>query len=160
MDPTHIHLLINHLPVIGSLLGCLVLFYGIWTKSQPTLVAAYLVLLISAAGGGIAYFTGEPAEETVEKLAGINKAAIEVHEEAAKFAIWGFILMGAVSLVGLFISGRSVVTRGRYAIAVLIITLLSFGLAARTGYLGGKIRHTEVHGLQPAAGEGEAADDD
>ena len=159
MNPTHIHLLINHLPVIGSLLGCIVLFYGIWTKSQPTLVAAYLVLLISAAGGGIAYFTGEPAEETVEKLAGINEAAIEEHEEAAKFAIWGFILMGAAALVGLFLSGRSVVTRGRYAIAVMIITLLSFGLAARTGYLGGKIRHTEVHGLPAGNGQMEADDD-
>ena len=33
MDQTHIHLLITHLPIFGSLLGTLVLGYGIWKKT-------------------------------------------------------------------------------------------------------------------------------
>jgi hypothetical protein len=27
---------------------------------------------------------------------------------------------------------------------ILLLSLISFGLVARTGYLGGKIRHTEI----------------
>jgi uncharacterized membrane protein len=30
------------------------------------------------------------------------------------------------------------------AFVILLISLISFGLVARTGYLGGQIRHTEI----------------
>ncbi len=41
------------------------------------------------------------------------------------------------------------------AIGVMAIALLSFGMVARTGYLGGQIRHTELNpgGAAPAGGE-------
>lgn len=73
MDQTHLHLLITHLPIIGSILGALVLAYGIWTKTYQTQVAAYGVLIISSIGAGISYLTGEAAEETVENKYGIPK---------------------------------------------------------------------------------------
>lgn len=57
MDPTHLHLLITHLPIYGSILGTLVLVYGMLTKSRHTRMATYLVLLISAIGGVVAFST-------------------------------------------------------------------------------------------------------
>ena len=39
MSAVHLHLLINHLPIFGSLLGILVLVYGIWVKSEHTKIA-------------------------------------------------------------------------------------------------------------------------
>lgn len=53
MDQTHLHLSINHLPIFGSILGGLVLAYGLWTKSNQTKIAAYYLLIISSIGAGI-----------------------------------------------------------------------------------------------------------
>lgn len=61
MNPTHIHLMITHLPIFGSILGALVLAYGIYVKSEQTKSAAYYLFIIAAIGAGIAYATGESA---------------------------------------------------------------------------------------------------
>lgn len=68
MNPTHIHLVIAHLPIFGSILGALVLAYGLWTKSNNTNIAAYGLFIISSMAAGIAYLTEEAAEESVENL--------------------------------------------------------------------------------------------
>ncbi|HPM31282.1 MAG TPA: hypothetical protein PLJ60_13185 [Chryseolinea sp.] len=50
MNHVHIHLLITHLAILGSILGGLVLAHGIWVKSDQTKIAAYNVLTISSLG--------------------------------------------------------------------------------------------------------------
>jgi hypothetical protein len=86
MNQTHLHLLITHLPIFGSILGVIVLAYGLWTKSNDTKIASYLLFMISSIGAGIAYLTGEAAEETVEHIQGIVESNIKTHEEFALFA--------------------------------------------------------------------------
>jgi hypothetical protein len=66
MSDAHIHLVITHLPIFGSILGALVLGYGFLSKSDSTKIASYFLFIISAIGAGIAYITGEGAEEAVE----------------------------------------------------------------------------------------------
>jgi hypothetical protein len=68
MDPTHLHLLITHLPIFGSILGALVLGYGIFKKSDATVLASYYLFVISSIGAAVAYLTGEEAEESVENI--------------------------------------------------------------------------------------------
>lgn len=144
MNQTHIHLLITHLPIIGSMLGAFVLIHGIWRKSNATLIAAYNVLIISAIGAGIAYATGEGAEETVEHLQGISKNAIEEHADSALISLIGLIAIGAIAVTGLFVTLKSTSLVRPVALIALTASLIGFGLIARTGYLGGQIRHTEI----------------
>ena len=145
MNQAHIHLLITHLPIFRSILGGLVLAHGLWTKSNHTKVAAYNLFILSAIGAGIAYLTGEGAEEAVENIQGIAEATIEKHEDFALFALISLIILGIASLLGLLVTySKSIMTR-TVAFVVLFIALVSFALVARTGYLGGQIRHTEVH---------------
>ncbi|MCC8427201.1 hypothetical protein [Mucilaginibacter sp. UR6-11] len=144
MNQTHIHLIITHLPIFGSVLGAFVLIHGIWTKNNMTLIAAYNVLIISALGAGIAYGTGEGAEETVEHIQGISKSLIEEHAESALFSLISLIIVGLVSLVGLFVTFRNSALTKLFALITLFLSLAAFGIIARTGYLGGQIRHTEI----------------
>ena len=145
MTQTHIHLLITHLPIFGSILGGLVLTHGIYAKSNPTKIAAYNLFIISALGAGIAYLTGEAAEETVENIQGIAKNMIEEHEEFAVISLVSLIILGVASILGLFFTLRKSSLAPSIAIIILFMSLISFGLVARTGYLGGQIRHTEVN---------------
>jgi uncharacterized membrane protein len=167
MDLAHIHLLITHLPVFGSVLGALVLIHALWTKSSPTKIAAYNLFIIAALGAGIAYLTGESAEEVVENIPGIAESTIEQHEDSAVFTLVSLIILGVASIGGLFLTLKKSAMTRTFAFVILFISLVSFGLAVRTGYLGGQIRHTEIN--NPAApaqgqggdgGEGQESEDD
>ena len=144
MNQTHIHLLITHLPIFGSIFGGIVLAHGLWTKSDQTKIAAYNLFIISAIGAGIAYLTGEAAEETVENIQGITENIIEQHEDFAIFALVSLIVLGISSIGGLLLTLKKSSLTKTVALVVLFISLISFGLVARTGYLGGQIRHTEI----------------
>ena len=144
MNLTHIHLLITHLPIFGSILGGLVLSYGIWTKSNQTKIAAYGLFIISSFGAGIAYLTGEAAEESVEHLPGIIKSTIETHEDFAIFALVSLIVLGVTSILGIFLTLKKSPATRTVAFVMLFISLVSFGLVAKTGYLGGQIKHSEI----------------
>ncbi len=160
MNQTHLHLLITHLPIFGSMLGGLVLAYGILTKSNHTKIAAYILFVISSAGAGIAYLTGEAAEETVENIQGITETAIEQHEEFALVALIGLIVLGVASLIGLYLAFKKSSYSRTIAFAILLVSLISFGLVARTGYLGGQIRHTEINSNPALQGQGGENEDD
>lgn len=144
MNQTHIHLLITHLPIFGSILGGLVLAHGIGTKSMQNNIAAYYILILSAIGAGIAYLTGEAAEETVEKLPGVIESSIKQHEEIALYALIALIILGVTALIGCILTYRKSNLANSVAFVVLLFSMISFGLVARTGYLGGQIRHTEI----------------
>lgn len=162
MSQVHLHLLITHLPVFGSLLGALVLGYGLWRKSHQTLTAAYFLFILSGLGAGIAYLTGEGAEEAVEGIQGVSEQMIGLHEESAAFALVSLIILGAFSLFVIFIAYTNTAIRKTTALIALFISLVSFGLVARTGYLGGQIRHTEIGNgsIQNNGGEGKNDKDD
>jgi uncharacterized membrane protein len=149
MNQTHIHLLITHLPIFGSILGGFVLAHGLWTKNNQTKIAAYNLLIISSIGAVVAYLTGEGAEETVEKIQGVSENMIEQHSDFAVFALVSLGILGVASLIGLYVSLKKSPLSRTVAIITLVISFVSFGLIARTGYLGGQIRHTEINSANP-----------
>lgn len=144
MDQTHLHLLITHLPIFGSLLGTLVLGYALWKKSDTTTLAAYYLLIVSAIGAVIAYVTGEGAEETVENIQGVSENVIEQHADFAVYALVALGIVGVTSLIGIYFNHIKSSFANPTATGALFLALISFGLVARTGYLGGQIRHTEI----------------
>ncbi len=163
MSQVHLHLLITHLPVFGSILGALVLGYGLWVKSNQTKNAAYIILIISAIGAAIAYFTGEGAEEAVENIQGVSENMIKLHEDAAMYALISLIASGVLSVAALVVSRFKTSWIKPAAVMILVFSLVSFGLVARTGYLGGQIRHTEIaagSGQSNGGAEGGEKDDD
>jgi uncharacterized membrane protein len=159
MDQAHIHLLITHLPIFGSILGGLVLAHGIWSKSYQTKIAAYNVLIISSVGAVISYFTGDGAEEAVEDIQGVAKNMIDLHEDFALFALVGLMILGVISLTGLYLTLSKSSFANSFSILILVVSLVSFGLVARTGYLGGQIRHTEVGATSPSLGNNDEDED-
>lgn len=151
MNQVHVHLLITHLPIFGSLLGLVVLIYAKTTKNNNTERAAYLFMLLAAIGGIIAYLTGEGAEHVARKINGISKHSIHEHEEAGEFAFISILLMGVSSIVSWYLN----VTQSRLAklssTLVIAIGVFCFIATARAGYLGGQIRHPETNSIQAEA---------
>jgi hypothetical protein len=107
-----------------------------------------LTFVLSCAAGLVAYFSGEGAEDGVERLAGVSHAAVEAHEEAAKPAMIGMVALGLLSLAGLAASRRS--DSRRLSLGILAGAAVLAGWNAYVGNLGGVIRHVEIAG-GPAA---------
>ncbi len=146
MNDAHLHLLLNHYPIIGTLFGVLFLAYGLFAKNKSLLQAGLVTLFVMALLTIPTQLTGEGAEEIIEEL-GVDHDVIHEHEKAAELASWFMAGLGALALVTLLISrrtsGRAIVLRGLY-IATLVLGIVIFGLMARVGGLGGEIRHTEI----------------
>jgi uncharacterized membrane protein len=163
MNQLHLHLLMSHLPIFGSVLGLFVLGYGIWVKSAHTKMAAYLLFIISALGASITYLTGEAAEEGVENIPGVAESIIGQHEDFALYALISLVALGVISLIGLFVDYTKSSLSRSLSFVILFLSLVSFGLVAQTGYLGGQIRHTETGTAAIQNGgtkQSEAGDDD
>lgn len=144
MNATHIHLLLNHFPIIGTLIGSLLLFWGIIKKQDSTKSLSAAILAVMAIIAIPVFLTGEPAEESVEKLPGVLEQSIHLHEEAAEIAIWLMEITGFFSLLAFFMAWRKQKTTNVIFTLVLVMSVISFAAMARTGYYGGQIRHTEI----------------
>lgn len=149
MNPAHVHLVLNHFPIVGTALAALLL--GIALASRTFLaketargitLAGTILLAVSGASAAAAYLTGEPAEEQVEDMPGVDEPAIEEHEERAEVATVFAVLLGVGAVAASIVGGRR---EGSLTVAVPFgAALLSSGLMAWTGAAGGKIHHPEV----------------
>lgn len=144
MTTAHLHLLVNHLPIIGFFLAIPLLGLAVLRRHERgPLIGALGVVVLSAAGGGIALATGEPAEELVEGLPGVQEAAIERHEERAEFATV-LAALSAVGAVGVAWAARRGPTPLAPTLALTASVVVTAGAMAWTGQAGGLVRHTEL----------------
>ena len=148
MTATHLHLLLNHLPILGSFFGLALLAGGsvshggqLWLTRAA--LAFFIVVGVSAVGANL---TGESAEHAVMKLPGVTRRAIHEHEEASEVALIAASLLGAAALATLLLQQRNHPATRRALWAVWGLALITAGLMARTGYEGGKIRRPELRG--------------
>ncbi len=144
MNWAHIHLMINHFPVIGIVFGILLLSLAIIRKGEELKVVSFGFLVIIALATLAVYFTGEPAEEIVEELQGVTESLIEQHEEMAFVALIAVETVGIIAGIGLFISLLSKSVSSWIVIVLLLLSILTGGLIAKTANVGGQIRHSEI----------------
>jgi uncharacterized membrane protein len=145
MSLVHLHLVLNHVPVIGVALTVPLLLYGLLRRSQDVIRAALIGFVALALLAVPAYLTGEPAEKAIKGHPGTAPAVIEVHENVAGAALAGMELVGAVSLTLLLFSRRRPLPNAA-AVWMLVGAFVLAGLMAWTANLGGKIHHVEASG--------------
>ena len=150
MDLTHLHLILNHLPVVGVIFGFLILLWGFLRGYEEVKNVGFLILVFTAAAAVPVYLTGEPAEEAVENLPGVAEQIIELHEDSALISLILAIVTGALALAALLLKQFSFAAVARFSgIAVLLLSFVTGAFLARTANLGGQIRHTEIRQTAP-----------
>lgn len=144
MNNAHLHLVVNHLPIIFPLVGLIVLISAFFTKNETVKRTSYLIFVLGAIASVIAMATGEGAEEAVENIAGISENLIKEHEEAAEiFAVISYVL-GGISLLGIYASFKKLSFSKIISILIAFLTLTTLFFAQKAGNIGGQIRHTEI----------------
>lgn len=147
MNLAHVHLILNHVPIVGIPVALAFLAFGLLKGGVSTQRFSLLVLFGIAILAIPIYLTGEPAEHVVELLPGVLESSIEAHEDAALYSLVLALATGAIALLALF--WQTNLKRGRTInLCVLFVGVVAFGSLVYTANLGGQIRHTE---LRPAA---------
>lgn len=144
MDGTHIHLLLNHFPIIGTLIATLLLGFAMIRKNHSLRSASQAVMVSMALVAIPVYLTGEPAEESVEDLPGVSESLIESHEDAAKSALIALECAGALCIAAWFTGRNQHSAASAVNIGALGVSIVACALMAYTGNLGGQIRHSEI----------------
>ncbi len=144
MNDAHLHLLVNHFPILGTLFGLGILIAGMLLKNNSVKNTSYILFVVAAIFAAFSMGTGEGAEELVEDLPNIGKQIIHEHEEMAeKFAILMYVT-GFLGLLSLYSSIKNHKLAKTFSLITLVLALLAAILAKSVGTTGGEIRHTEI----------------
>jgi uncharacterized membrane protein len=144
MNQAHLHLMVNHLPIIFPIVGIIVMGIGLLSKSEIVKRTAYFIFILSATAAIVAMTSGEGAEEVVEEINGIDENFIKTHEEAAELFALLLYVLGGLSIIGLWASMKQKSFSGIVSVVVTLFAAVVLFFAKQTGTTGGEIRHTEI----------------
>lgn len=103
MDWPYVHLLINHFPIILTVTGAAAALAALVLRRRGLWLYAVASLTLSALAIYPAFFTGDEAKDTLERLHPwyIVRGSIDSHEEAAEVTLWVLLAMGLVTWTSL-----------------------------------------------------------
>jgi hypothetical protein len=157
LNAPHAHLVLNHAPLFTTLFALALLFYGWRWKSRTARLAAYGMLVIAAAATVPVFLSGSASENVVEKMPGVLKSLIDLHEDAARMSLSLIVATGALAAGAWVVEYRvRAVPRAllAFTFALAALATASFGY---TALLGGQIHHPEIRpAASPAANPADA----
>ena len=144
LSSIEIHLILNHVPIIGMAFISLYLFIALCFR-QLFMQKVSLWLLVGLAVLTVAvYLSGLGAEEPAKAVPGVSIAYLQLHEKVARLATLTVCFIGGITLLGLVLLRKRVRLFTYFARGIFAMTLLGTALFILTGYLGGQITHTEI----------------
>jgi uncharacterized membrane protein len=146
MNLAHLHLLLNHFPIIGTIVGLGLFLVSLVGKNADLRRASLIVLAVISLVAIPTFFSGVGAQGAIKNDPGVSEALIERHEGAAMLAFFFMEITGALALVELWKHYRkSRPERWTWTLsAVLLFSIITTGLMARVGTTGGEVRHPEI----------------
>jgi len=149
-----LHLWVNHVPIIGTIIGVLVVLLGAILKQDAVRKTGLVIYIVTGLAVFPANFTGEGAEDIVEdNVSWVSHDQIHEHEELAETAMTITVIGLALALLSLFQWPRTVGIQRLVSAAFLIVGIagtITIGLA---GHEGGKIMRPHLGAAeQPSSG--------
>lgn len=150
----HLHLLLNHVPTVGSVAGVGLVLLALVRRNDHLMRAGFEVLFIVALATLPVYLTGVAAGGAIEGLDGVSAEAIETHETAALVAFVWMQITGFAAWLALW-QGRRLAQLPRAAVGVVVLlSVVTLALMGRAATIGGEIRHPEILATPAAATAG------
>jgi len=144
LNAPHIHIMINHFPVILAPVGTALMLAGLYRGSEDLKKAAAWTFVITGLFAGATFISGDmAADRLVVLVPGVSGSAITGHDNSALYALVSAVILALFSLWSLF-KARGKMLPVRTAVVILAVSVMVSAVMGRTAFLGGKIRHTEI----------------
>ena len=169
-DLGSLHILINHFPVILTIVGTAVTVLALIVRKRGAWLYATATLALAGVSVIPTFLTGDPAAEQLRDTWYVTREAIRAHDDAAGWTLWGLIVMGLIAGYAWWRAWRretvvvtakvhtdrgdvpaEAVVRNKAGLPgwlqglVLVAALFGCALVYRTASLGGDIlHHSEV----------------
>lgn len=156
MNLAHIHIILNHVPSLGSIACLLFLAIAVYTKNDLLKKYTLVALVLIALSVLPTYITGSEAQLEVRNQPAASAAMVQVHQNAAMLTLVMMIITGTLAWFGLWEFRRFSRAGAITSIGTLLSTALTVAIILFTASLGGKISHPEVREAADAAVTAEA----
>ena len=146
----HVHVLLNHFPVVGLAMAILALALALMHHSRKTEIIALILVFVAAASAWPVVFTGQQSYKTVRAMtddAGTDW--LDAHMERAEKAAPAFYALALLAAAALVLPHKWPRSTRPLAIATLALALLCEGAAGWIALAGGQIRHPEFRSEPP-----------
>jgi uncharacterized protein DUF6644 len=140
----HWHLVLNHLPSVGTLVAVCLLAGAQSVGSRDLKRASLLLFVVLALVAIPTFITGGAARSAIEGTPGIAEGAVSAHQDAALLALAALLFTGWLSWFILWRDRRRQALDGWGPIAVVASGTLALALMLWTARLGGDINHAEI----------------
>lgn len=161
LSSEHLHVLLNHLPLVGLMLAAVVLVVALALRNRPTIVFGLALVGLTAGTAWPVIESGQSSYVRVRELADEEgKAHLRHHMALAERWDKLYYATAGVAVLGLLAAWKW--PRGFHALAVLAALLAAASLVAGVviAEAGGKVRHPEFRSGPPAPEHHEDGDHD
>jgi uncharacterized membrane protein len=152
MTLVHVHLLLNHVPTVGTALAIALFVLSFFRRNDMLRRVSLEVFFIIALMTIPAYLSGLSAQQQIMDRPGVSNTMIEAHEDAAVFSFVFMQLTGAFAWLALWQFRRKGRAAAWTTFAILLLSALTMAVTARAANLGGEIRHPELLAAGAEAG--------
>ena len=142
----HVHLLLNHVPTIGSVVALGLLIVAFIRRDEGLKLVGLEVLFAIALLTLPAYMTGVAAFQKLRGQPGVSESAIRLHQDVALYGFTWMELAGFIGWIALWQARRRGHAARGLVPAVTALLIMALVVMARAANLGGDIRHPELGG--------------
>lgn len=146
MNGAHLHLLVNHVSLFTLVIGTAAFVASMIRKSSDLRVFAVVLFVLTGIFGWVAVQTGGQAADIVKTLPGVADSFVNEHADAAMWAERSGFLIAALAIATEWAARKKKNAFKALQWILLVFAIHGGTVYARTAFLGGLIRHTEVRG--------------
>ena len=149
LQPEHLHVMLNHFPIILTLLVPPILLAGLFFQQKPILAVGFSLALLGALTTPAVMQTGHSAHTRFEMgqiqppLGEDGDIAAEMHEDMAEKAAPLLYIVGFGGIAGLLILRFRPAWKNHITVIVILTALGATFFTLQAALLGGRIRHQE-----------------
>ena len=149
LQPEHLHVMLNHFPIILTLLVPPILLAGLFFQQKPILAVGFSLALLGALTTPVVMQTGHSAHTRFEMgqiqppLDEEGDIAAEMHLDMAEKAAPILYFVGFGGIAGLLILRFRPAWKNHITIIVILTALGATFFTLQAAQLGGRIRHPE-----------------
>ena len=143
---SHFHIILNHFPSIGLVIGLFFLIVSIVMDNDVMKRASLVLFTICGILGIPTYVTGASSmwALTDPPMESISQAAINAHRDMALWTLFGLAATGVSAWIELWRFRYLNRFSSRSIYFTLTSALITLALIAETGHRGGQINHPEI----------------